>query len=228
MMFYDNFKESRQKEVKLSLFSARTWRAAVNFIYSEVVDFSKAEVPEVLELLECAKYCQMDVLVQVLMEGVNINLKDANCCTMLMAALELGCRNSISKILTFLSKNFIRLCDLDALECLTIESLELVLKCDSLFVRSELDVLLAITSWLDANENYTVEGNANSASRAGNANSEIFAPRIDVSQRLTRNVRLSEMGADDLREVSLLARNSNLLEFAEECCETFMGLGNVA
>lgn len=53
----NGMKESSQAEVKQAQFGARSWGAVLDFICGAEVNFTYAEMPEVLELLECAQYC---------------------------------------------------------------------------------------------------------------------------------------------------------------------------
>lgn len=127
----------------------------------------------------------------------------------MVAALKLGICDikdeAISTILEFVAENFVRLCAPKAFDALDTESMELVLKCNCLLIRSELDVLRAYISWLDGKKNTPSQSN-DSASRT----------------ELAKHIRIDRIGPDDLREAMLLAQKSKLTVKVAQCLNAFV------
>lgn len=127
-LLFNGMKESRQ-EVELAQFTPRTWCAAFEFIYGAEVDISAATIPDMFELLECAKYYQLNVLEKNMKEGIKFCADKSNFCELFMVAQRLSICQLKENVLQFVDKEFVFLCEshaLDALDAKTMEEMSIL------------------------------------------------------------------------------------------------------
>lgn len=105
-----------------------------------------------------------------------------------------------SKVLAFVAENFNHLREADAFGELGIESMDEVVACETLTIRSEVDVLQAIVGWLKAN-NAAEDRNSDDVS-----NPAALGSSIGYAENLTKRIRRTSLSANDLPEIGLLAR----------------------
>lgn len=122
-----------------------------------------------------------------------------------MHADKFSCESLKRDALCFAADAFFSLRGGPSLFELDMALMEELVSCETLFVSSELDVLQAIISWLQADETRSIE----------------------MAEKLADHIRISEMDLADLRLVGKLAAESKLEMLAARCSRAFFNMDNL-
>lgn len=101
--------------------------------------------------------------------------------------------------------NFVGVSDVQEFGVLDITAMEEIVSCETLMVRSELDVLQAIILWFTAH----------------------YERSVGMADNLAIHIRIDGMNVDDMREVWKVAQNWKLAKLAERCRYVFFNVVSV-
>lgn len=144
-----------------------------------------------------------------MVQSISSCMDKSSCSEVLMFAENSGYSQLKRKALQCVEKEFVLLCESHALGAIDTKTMEEVARHPTFRVRSELDVLRAIVTWLDAT---TEEGDITEAERAV------------TGEKPAKRLFIDKVGVDDLREVGNLAGKSGLGAVVTRCSQNFFKL----
>lgn len=125
----------------------------------------------------------------------------------------------------YIQNEFVRLCDSNAFGGIELKAMEKIVSSDSLVVRSELDVVRAIVSWL---KSMLEKQKGSDTSRSGSLETTMHASNDDPALKLIKYIRKDTMNVADFREMARLVQESKLSVLSQFCLYAFSKLPTMA
>lgn len=220
-MFTNSMREREAREIELAALDHRSWRMALQYIYTAQVDI--ADEDAALLLLSSARMYQLETLESFVEKFLVSRLSVANCFDLLAHADHYELAELRREAKNTMEDRFEAVAMSPAFLASSIDLVDDLLKSSNLVVRSEMQVFDAVARWVVAPVHRTDNDNASdvdSAAKAAAASGS--AVRAPHSERLLGHVDLAKLNESQLKAVARHPLTRQCLQFREQAVERLL------